>query len=158
MENDKDLIIKLFDQVKSSSDKTDAKIDVLSSVVKDLIISASKPSHSDISNDIQRLDDSLDSFDRGSLDRSRDIVDCKDAIKSIGENILTLLKKVNVMIIVVLVTFTIMALSYLFVSDSIRHMVRDEINQSYILKPNNRSSLSMENMDKDYETTETPQQ
>jgi len=56
MENENiEIILRLFDQVKDSSDKSDKQIEGLSSTIRELFNSSSSPSHSDIVRLINEL-------------------------------------------------------------------------------------------------------
>ena len=129
MENENiEIILRLFDQVKDSSDKSDKQIEGLSSTIRELFNSSSSPSQSDIVRLINELQDCLDDHRQNTSDPIRDIEDSKDELSGISKKISTLTKRVTTMITVVCVAFALMAISYMFVRDSITDTINNQMD------------------------------
>jgi proline dehydrogenase len=143
MENNKEFILKLFEQVKQSSDKTDAKIDSLNAIVKELVMSSSKPSHDDIMESIEKLDDCIDNVSRNAEGRKINIDDCKKDIHDAKEIIITVAKKINTMIITIIVAFALMTAAYMFVSTSVESIVHKEMEKTYVVDKELKSKLEV---------------
>lgn len=123
-----ELIVKLFDTLKESNkdvkitvDKQTDAIVHLSSLLKEGVTL----------DDLKKLIEEHHTHSGGHLD---DIDTCTETIEDNSKTILGLLKsmskRVNTMIIVVIITFSVMAISYLFVSNSVEHMIKNQIDES----------------------------
>jgi hypothetical protein len=80
-----DIILKLFDQMKESWEKTDKQIEDLSAVVKSLFNTSSSPTHKDISDLICKLQNDLDDHDKAilTINPATNIKDIKDKLSNI---------------------------------------------------------------------------
>jgi DNA-binding transcriptional MerR regulator len=123
-----DLIIKLFDTLKESN--TDLKANVNKQT--DAIVHLSSLLKEGVTLDeLKRILDEHNTHAGKHLDT---IDTCTESIQDNSGKILSTLsrmgKRVNTMIIVVVVTFSLMAISYLFVSSSVENMIKTEIKKS----------------------------
>jgi uncharacterized coiled-coil DUF342 family protein len=156
-ENNVQIVMKLFDQVKSSCDKTDKNIEDLSSVVRSLLDSSSSPSHQEIEDLIRELQSALDTHDKQILtvNPSGNIKEIKDKLSSIhkdleehDDSIVTsrtkikdskillteikdkvekVSKKVTNMIYVVVIAASLVGGAYFIVSHSIETIIKAEM-------------------------------
>ena len=123
-----EVILKLFDTLKESSK------DVKTSVEKqtDAIVHLSSLLKEGVTLDeIKKIIDEHNIHSGKHLD---DIDTCAGTIEDNSTVILQVLKglskKVSTMIIVVVVTFALMAISYLFVSNSVETIIKNKIEES----------------------------
>lgn len=123
-----ELIVKLFDTLKESNKDVKATVDKqtdaivhLSSLIKEGV----KP------EDLKKI---LEEHHLHSGKHLDDIDTCTETINDNSGKILTLLKgmtkKINTMILVVSITFGLMVISYLFVSNSVETMIKTQIDKS----------------------------
>ena len=123
-----EIILRLFDQIKESCNKSDREIEKLSLAIKELFNSSSAPSHDDIVRLINELQDCLDDHRQNTSEPIRDIEDSKDELSSISKKLSTLTKRVTTMITVVCVAFALMVISYMFVRDSITDTINNQMD------------------------------
>ena len=156
-ENNVQIVMKLFDQVKSSCDKTDKNIEDLSSVVRSLLDSASSPSHQEIEDLIRELQSALDEHDKqiltvnpaGGMRDIKDklevihtdldthektstpartkIKDSKVLLTEIKDTVDSVSKKVTKMIYVVVIAASLVGGAYFIVSHSIETIIKAEM-------------------------------
>jgi hypothetical protein len=123
-----ELILKLFDTLKEANkdvkitvDKQTDAIVHLSSLLKEGV----KP------DDIKKL---LEDHHKHSGEHLDNIDTCTETINDNSSKILSLLKgmtkRINTMILIVLITFGLMTVAYLFVSNSVETMIKTQIDKS----------------------------
>ena len=123
-----EIILRLFDQIKESCNKSDREIEKLSLAIKELFNSSSSPSHEDMAKLIEKLQDCLDNHIKNTSDPIRDIEDSKDELSDINKKISKLTKRVTTMITVVCVAFALMVISYMFVKNSITNTINNQMD------------------------------
>ena len=107
------VILKLFDQVKeSSSDNTEAIKEVKEAIKEWLIYEKAQPSHKDMAKDIDSCKRHLETI--GSMDKSL------HSLKS----------WVKTMILVVLVTFSILTITFIFVQSTVDTTVKRHVGSA----------------------------
>lgn len=125
MENSKyniEFILKLFDQVKSSSDKTDKEVEHLASIIREFM-NQSNVSNEDLSLILNKMNEDLNNKNLKMASCSNIQEKTQDNIKEIKDDIKDISKKLRTMIIIVCVAFGLMVASYLFVRNSVNDMI-----------------------------------
>ena len=123
-----EVILKLFDQVKDSSDKGDRETEKLSMAIRDMMTNSLTPSHKELKEISTKIKERLDDHVKDLYSPIHDIKNIKIILEEIKKNTLILLRKIKTMIIVVVVAFALMVVSYLFVSNSVKNIVDEQIN------------------------------
>ena len=127
-EKDIDIILKLFDQVKNSSDKSDREIEKLSLVIKELFNHSTSPSHNDIKGLMDNLQVCLNDHIKETSEPIHEAKFFRDILEKIDKQLLSVGKKVNIMITAVIITVTLLVISYFFVSSSITTIINKEMS------------------------------
>jgi predicted nucleic acid-binding Zn-ribbon protein len=129
MENDKDFGLRLFDVVKESLSKTESKIETLSNIVSDLVKSSSAfPTNKDIDIRLNSLKSELDVMDRNALEPSKNIKECSEEIKEIKSCMLELKRSMKNVIYTIVIAFSLITISYVFVSNSVSNIIQKQID------------------------------
>jgi len=110
------IAIKLFDQVKNSSDQNTEAIKDLTRVVGDL------------TKCIEKQPD-LNDMASVCVTRGYDCAEMKKNIACIGKTTKSIKARVTTMIAVVLITFSLMTISYFFVRSTVENMTRQMITE-----------------------------
>ena len=123
-----EVVLKLFDTLRESSK------DVRVSVEKqtDAIVHLSSLLKEGVTLD--ELKKIIDTHSEHSGKHLEDLDTCTESIQDNSGKILSLLKgmnkRVNIMIMIVAITFSLMTISYLYVSNSVEHMIKAQIEKS----------------------------
>jgi len=118
MNGSPDIILKLFDTLKDSTDKNERTMQTLITQQQLLVDNVTHLPINEIRQDIKDH-----------------IISAHEERKGISDKILKIDGKISKMIIVVLVAFTILSGSYLFVRSSLDHDIHKLIEQSIVNKP-----------------------
>lgn len=117
------IALKLFDQVKNASDQNTDALKDLTRVVGDLTKCIDK--QPDL-NDMARM----------CIDRGHAVSDIVVTVKETERVAKSLHSRVGIMLITVTITFTLMAVSYFFVRNSVEDMIDRRITEIHkVLEP-----------------------
>lgn len=117
------IALKLFDQVKNASDQNTDALKDLTRVVGDLTKCIDK--QPDL-NDMVRM----------CIDRGHAVSDITKTVKETRSVVKDLHSRVGIMLITVTITFTVMALSYFLVRNSVENMIDRRITEIHkVLEP-----------------------
>lgn len=129
MTNNPGIVLKLFDTLKGSSDKTDKELEKLSLTIKELIEKQTiGPTRTDLSHTLNKIQDCIDDNENVSIKYNSKIDNIESNLNSINSILNSLYSKVKIMIVTVLVVFGLMAISYVFVNNSVEDMIKKQIS------------------------------
>lgn len=121
MENNRlpeSIVVKLFDQVKTSSDQNTEAVKELTHVV------------SDLTKCIEKQPD-LNDMASMCINRGHDVQDLLKTTTDTNRKTGRVMNKLNITIITIVITFSVMAVSYFFVRNSVENMIDIRIEELY---------------------------
>ena len=140
------IVYTLFDQVKQSSDDNDVSIRELTDAINILAANVTTPPmNSDVINVIKEHDkhalikDSIDAHDsrvEARISKVHDRIELippdikKESMTLLYDKLDSLSTKIVTMIVVVMVTFTLMTVSYMFVRHGIQQTIEQQIERT----------------------------
>lgn len=121
MENNRlpeSIVVKLFDQVKTSSDQNTEAVKDLTRVV------------SDLTKCIEKQPD-LNDMASMCVNRGHDVQDLLKTTTDTNKKTGRVMNRLNVTIITILITFGLMVISYFFVRNSVENMIDIRVEELY---------------------------
>lgn len=156
------IVYKLFDQLKDSSTQNDLTIKNMTSTLNDLAsVIVTPPMNCDVVDVLKETKENINSYQNKTYDAiqnhdqrdeqrisgihddlrlkpsNKDHEDIEESLKEMDIKLNMMIGKVKTMIIIVLVAFSLMTVSYIFVRGHVDSMVQQsmgEINKSQVTK------------------------
>jgi ABC-type Na+ efflux pump permease subunit len=125
-----DLVVKLFDTLKESNSHLKSSVEKQTEAILHLTSFMKEGVKPD---ELKKIIETHDSNAAGAITTLKDIDTCTETIQDKSNIILTLIeglsKKVTTMITIVCIAFSLMVVSYIFVSNSMDKMVFEKITK-----------------------------